>query len=581
MRAVRLVMACAVLGAATLPMSSAVASGGTGSLVNVANPSSPFPPSKAAEATIAINPISTDMVVASAFDEADEAPCGTPAAEATGICGFAHGVGTTGVYFSYDRGNTWTQPTYTGLTASSGTVKTGPIHTLPWYAESGLVSDGDAAVAFGPVPDSNGHFSWANGARAYVGNLTSDLSSAPQQEAFKGFESVAVSRIDNPTAARITHQGNWFRPVLAVTHQSSTAFEDKPQVWADNAQSSPFFGTAYACFADFRAKSSFRNSNEPAPLFVSVSNDGGSTWRQSQLNAAATNTQSQQGFGTSGCTIRTDSHGVAHLFALRFAAGTPAVDTQVVFTSVDGGGSWSGPQPVLQVNDACFVFDSVEGRCVSDGIAGSRIDLAPAPSVDIANGAPSGADATNEIVDTWVDGRAGLNHEQVMLSFSTDGAHSFSTPSVIAGPGRGFYAAPAIAPDGSAVYVASSWLLADYQNNTSAPRPEVNTLQRSALGANGAPTGWSTPVAGVAGDLRSASANGLRSEFSGDYNYASAVRSYGVGIWTADARNAADCSAIDAYRASLYTPSPLPKPNPATSCPATFGNIDIFDGTTG
>jgi hypothetical protein len=43
-----------------------------------------------------------------------------------------------------------------------------------------------------------------------------------------------------------------------------------------------------------------------------------------------------------------------------------------------------------------------------NGPAGARIDLMAMPSVDIANGAPTGKDATNEIVDAWTDGRFGL-----------------------------------------------------------------------------------------------------------------------------------------------------------------------------
>ncbi len=71
----------------------------------------------------------------------------------------------------------------------------GPIGTLPWYEESGLVSDGDPGVAFGPAPGPNG-FSWSNGDRLYYSNLAANF---PAGSSFKGFEAIAVSRMDNPT----------------------------------------------------------------------------------------------------------------------------------------------------------------------------------------------------------------------------------------------------------------------------------------------------------------------------------------------------------------------------------------------
>jgi hypothetical protein len=49
-------------------------------------------------------------------------------------------------------------------------------------------------------------------------------------------------------------------------------------------------------------------------------------------------------------------------------------------------------------------------------------------------------------------------------------------------------------------------------------------------------------------------------------------------VWN-DARNAADCPAMDAWRMSLRTEDEsddLPTPAPQQDCPATFGNTDIF-----
>lgn len=48
------------------------------------------------------------------------------------------GVALTGIYFSFDRGHTWTQPTYQGLTAADCdpeiepcVAAVDPMHTVP------------------------------------------------------------------------------------------------------------------------------------------------------------------------------------------------------------------------------------------------------------------------------------------------------------------------------------------------------------------------------------------------------------------------------------------------------------------
>ena len=86
-------------------------------------------------------------------------------------------------------------------------------------------------------------------------------------------------------------------------------------------------------------------------------------------------------------------------------------------------------------------------------MGGARSDLSPAPSVDIANGAPTGTGASNRIALSWVDGRT-LNHETVQYSSSTNGGSSWEPARAIqTGNDRGYYSAPSISPDGRDVYV--------------------------------------------------------------------------------------------------------------------------------
>src|SRR6266704_2341836 len=223
-------------------------------LVSNGSPTTPFSQNKQNEPALAVDANHPNVLVAGANDEIDVEACN---AGADNTCPFTPGVGTSGIYFSFNGGTSWIQPTYTGWSAraclgvvgpdAGCTPVVGPIGTLPKYFENGLVSDGDPALAFGPKPDVNGHFAWANGSRLYYGNLTSNLNTK-RDETFKGFEAVSVSRTDDVAAAAANDATAWMAPVI-VTRQSSTTFSDKEQIWADNAASSPFFGNAYICLA--------------------------------------------------------------------------------------------------------------------------------------------------------------------------------------------------------------------------------------------------------------------------------------------------------------------------------------------
>ncbi len=332
-------------------------------------------------------------------------------------------------------------------------------HPAGGTTKNNLVSSGDPAVAVGPIY-AGGRFSWANGSRVYYANLVeaftpSGGSASPTPE-FRGYTAAAVSRLDNPTPQRVLAKSSWRPPVLVNTHSGQTAFVDKEQIWADNAASSRFFGRVYLCSVQFRSNGRHNPANFPAPLMVSVSPDGGTTWRSKQITPAGTTGHGPTLWGLSGCTVRTDSNGVVYVFAEKFQnpalVGLPTRGFHVMFKSTDGGAHWTKPQTVRQITDPCFFIDPVYGRCV--GYAGARTDLSASPSVDIANGAPTGADATNAIVDAGSDASAGLNNERTRLMWSTIGGASWTGPVAASLPGdRSMYSAPAISPDGSRVYV--------------------------------------------------------------------------------------------------------------------------------
>src|SRR5205823_4525491 len=275
------------------------------------------------------------------------------------------------------------------------------------------------------------------GSRVYYANLTSAFTPAFPNPTFHGFEAVAVSRLDDPTPASVLRKSSWKPAVIVNTRSSQTAFEDKEQIWADNAASSPFFGRVYLCNPEFRSNGQHRGlgGTFPAPLTLSVSTDGGDTWSTKQITPAGTNGHGPNLWGLSGCTIRTDSHGNVFIFSEMFEnptlVGLPTHGFHVMFTSTDGGRTWSKAQVVGQITDPCFYVDPVYGRCVMDGFAGARTDLSAAPSVDIANGAPTGAGASNEIVDAWSNGGADVNDNTTQLSWSVDGGRTWSSPATV------------------------------------------------------------------------------------------------------------------------------------------------------
>ena len=94
---------------------AAQAAAGVSVNVTSASPTLPFSQNKQNEPTVAVDANHNSVMVAGSNDEIDEKACSSqfPASP----CPFTPGVGVSGVYFSFNSGKSWTQPTYTGYSA--------------------------------------------------------------------------------------------------------------------------------------------------------------------------------------------------------------------------------------------------------------------------------------------------------------------------------------------------------------------------------------------------------------------------------------------------------------------------------
>jgi hypothetical protein len=559
MRRIGLVMVASAIALGAFAFGASVAAGAE-ALVNTGSSASPFPQNKQNEPTVAIDPTNPEVVVAGSNDEIDEPPCEGAS------CPFVAGVGNSGVYFSFDGGATWTQPTYSGYSDRTGIPGPGPIGTLPHYYENGLVSDGDPALAYGPAPDGEGGFSWSAGSRLYYANLTSNFASKRNEFTFKGFEAIAVSHTDNAAAAASGDASAWSEPSIVTSgNQTSATFSDKEAVTADDAATSPYFGNAYACY------SRFQGEGNGITIEVSRSTDGGEAWsvpqKLSKHNDAVALPDRQ------GCAVRTDSHGFVYV------VWEDVINKRGVFEmarSFDGGASFGKPRVIANVADV-GAFDRVEDFSF-DGVAGAR--TSSFPGLGIANGAPSGVGAPNTIAIGWSDGAAGLNHEHALVQLSADRGVDWSTPKAVEQSGdRPDFAFVGISPDGTDLYTVYDGFLDPFREGMGASRRFEGVIRHSNV--SGTALGETTTLLrGEVGDARASSANALVEGFLGDYNTIAATDGSWVGVFN-DARDAAVCPAIDAFRQELVdrVNKPKPAPAPGTECPATFGNTDIWSGS--
>jgi hypothetical protein len=560
--------ALALVAPALLAAAAPAGAVSTDTYVDFGNNKHVFSQSKVYEPWVAIDPMHPNILAAGVNSNVDMEACnaGDPTS-----CPFTDGVGGAGISFSTDRGTTWTAPTYTGYSARGclGPAEcvpdpSGPISTLPLWYENGLVSIGDPVLVFGPRPDAHGHFSWGNGSRLYY---ASGAGAFPGNTSFKGTYGWAVSRTDDIAGAISGAKTAWMAPVL-VTKQNAALFTDKAQLWVDNAATSPFFGNVYVCNVDFRGN--FNGGSVPDPVVFARSTDGGNTWSTSQLSAA---TDNEQTGGRQACMIRTTSDGVV-VIIWSGRSDTVVTKTSPIYEarSGDGGVHFEKPRVIANMTEIGQV-DSVNGTYTMDGVAGARTWTYPA--IDIANGAPTGAGATDRFVVTWSDDSIGPNQEHGWLIASTNKGLTYTSPQGFGRVGdRVNQPAVAISPNGADVYVVYNAFLDPWRTTTADPRRMLGVVLHASWGSLGT---WTTLHAGTVADARGSTCNAIVCGFVGDYNSAWATNDGVFGAWD-DPRDAAVCAAVDAWRQSLVDGNPTAKPAVQADCPDTFGALSIYGG---
>ena len=217
------------------------------------------------------------------------------------------------------------------------------------------------------------------------------------RQAFKGFEAIAVSRIDDPQtpadAAIVDDKNDWMAPVIAQQAERG-AVRGQGADLGRQRRVEPVLRQRLRLLRRFRVggTGSRRSRSSSRPR-----RDGGDTWTQKQVTPGDDNVAQPNGFGQSGCTIRTDSHGVVYVFDVPVRG--PAIAGRR-HDPADQVASTAARRWTTALRDISAI-DTVQRRRRrrSDGASRTASPArattsSPAPSVDIANGAPIGCDAT-------------------------------------------------------------------------------------------------------------------------------------------------------------------------------------------
>jgi hypothetical protein len=240
--------------------------------------SGPFVRNKQAEPAIAENPLNLLNVIVGANDAIADPPCTDTYPS---VCAFPSGISVTGVYASFDGGQTF---------ACRGLIDLSP------YGEW---SEGDPFTTF----DSRGN--------AYLSTLAFLSTSEPGQLA-------------DVFVAKSTDGGCSWPQAVKASGPTHASYDDHPSIAADANPASPFRDYVYAAWTKFNQN--FSNIQ----IVFSRSTDGGLTWDNTQAISPATFSQG----GRTGAIVRVAPNGTVYVVWADVVQRDPRIRVSI---SYDGG----------------------------------------------------------------------------------------------------------------------------------------------------------------------------------------------------------------------------------------------------